>query len=350
MLRNRLLPALAASLFINTATMQQAEIQGPRYTVTSEARDAIVSIVSPEYASAIEALRGYFSDYLKAAKKRGYITKGDKVSFMAHDIEHNTDVIDMNGDDQVMAASTIKLFAMSLYFDLVESGKLIYGWMDRDILRNMIEVSDNSAANTVIRNIGYGLGVPVESAPDAAHRMLMERHPEFKKTEIREFIPDKGKNNGRTYKNMTSARDLVEYYRMLWTRTLPYSDEMLKYLGLTKNTRIFTGGCDTSEEFNKTGTVYGQVSDSALVLIKRPNGEEYPYAIAAIVEDRTKTIDANRKKSYDRWVWERRIVIRDLSKRVYETFYKEHTGNDYVCKPVKKPVKKHVKKPVKKRR
>src|SRR3989344_1525740 len=123
---------------------------------------------------------------------------------------------------------------------------------------------------------------------------------------------------------MTSAMDLVEYYRRLWDRTLPYSDEMLKYLGLPKNTRLFTGGCNTSEDFNKTGTLYGQVSDAGLVLIKGSDGKD---------------------QSYGRWVRERETIIRDLSKQVYMTLYREHIGKDYTCKPpVKKPVKKAIKK------
>ncbi|HLD39132.1 MAG TPA: serine hydrolase [archaeon] len=348
MKKNSLLTALVASLFINTATPREAENQIPRYVVMEEPR---AYNISPEYASAIDTLRNYFSDYVKAAGKKGRLTKNDKVSFVVYDIGNDTYVVNEKGNDQVMAASTIKVFALSLFFEMVDSGKLVYGWMDRDNLRKMIKLSDNKATNTVIRNIGYALGMPVESAPDAAQAVLMDKHPEFAKTEIREFIPENGRDNGRTYRNMTSAMDLVEYYRRLWDRTLPYSDEMLKYLGLPKNTRLFTGGCNTSEDFNKTGTLYGQVSDAGLVLIKGSDGKDHPYVIAAIIEDRTKTIEANRKKSYGRWVRERETIIRDLSKQVYMTLYREHIGKDYTCKPpVKKPVKKAIKKPTKRYR
>lgn len=267
------------------------------------------------------ALEVRIDAYVKSLKKSGYLSSTDKTSFVVYDIGQDKKVASINEDRKVMAASTIKIFVMLAYFDRVKAGKIKYTSGDKILLAAMVQKSSNSATNALIRKLG---------GPRKVEKILSREYPYFDETDVVQYIP----RGGKTYKNTTSAHDLNIFYNQMWRRKLPHSNEMRHYLGLPGSDRIFDGTCipNGTHVFNKTGTVYGLVADSGILLMRGLNGQSHPYAITAIIEDRTKTRRKNRKVPLKRWKNKRAEVIRTVSEGAYDYLYKMHTGDEFLCK------------------
>ena len=275
---------------------------------------------SPEL-SVDSPLEAGIDRYIKSIRYRHTLASTDKTSFVVYDISKGKKVVSINEDQPMMAASLIKNFVMLVYFHEVRQGRLHHTNQNRLHLKNMIQRSYNSSTNHFIRLLG---------GPHRVNQLLRWNYPVFEHTRIVEYIP----SGGRTYRNMTSAHDMNRFYNQLWLGRLPHSPKMKHYLGLPNGDRLYDKTCIPQgvHVYNKTGTVYGMVGDSGILVITDPKGKQRAYILTAIIEDRTKTNLRNRSQSYGSWVSRRTEILRSVSEGVYEYIYERHYGGVYQCR------------------
>ncbi len=244
---------------------------------------------------------------VKNFRPRGGLTYSDRTSFVVYDLSRDVKLVSINEETPRMAASLVKNFVMLVFFHEVKHGRLQHTQRTRYHLERMIRYSSNDSTNYFIRLIG---------GPRTVHRKLKANYPYFQQTEIVEYIP----KNGRTYKNMTSARDLNKFYVQMWKKTLPFSDKMKYYFErpngdyIYKKTRIPA----SVKVYNKTGTVYGLIGDSGIIEMRDKNGKLRPYVFTGLIEDKSKTNARRRRISFGAWVGQRANVLRRVSERVYD--------------------------------
>ena len=235
------------------------------------------------------------------------LTYSDRTSFVVYDLSNNVKLVSINEETPRMAASLIKNFVMLVYFHEVKNGRLQHTQRNRYHLEKMIRYSSNDSTNYFIRLIG---------GPRTVHRKLKLNYPFFEQTKIVEYIP----KNGRTYRNLTSARDLNKFYVQMWRKTLPYSDKMKYYFELPNGDYIYkkTRIPASVKVYNKTGTVYGLIGDSGIIVMRDAHGKLRPYVFTGLIEDKSKTNSRRRRISFGAWVGQRANVLRRVSEKVYD--------------------------------
>ncbi len=269
-----------------------------------------------KYRSTIDSpLEADFERYIKGRRSRKVLAATDRTSFVVYDISKGKKLVSINEDRQMMAASLIKNFVMLAYFHEVKYGRQKHTTANKGNLRDMIRYSSNLSTNYFIRLLG---------GPARVNRILRLNYPYFKRTLIVEYIPP----SGRTYKNMTSARDLSTFFLRLWEGKLPYSDKMKWYFKLKNGDYIYkkTYIPASVEVYNKTGTVYGLVGDGGVLVLRDPKGRRRPYIFIGLMEDRTKTNTRNRWQSFYNWKNRRAFILRRLSEQAYKYIYEKHYG------------------------
>ncbi len=272
--------------------------------------------IPSKYQSTIDSqLEADFEHYIKSQRRRKRLSASDRTSFVVYDISKNRKLVSINEDRQMMAASIIKNFVMLAYFHEVKYGRQRHTDHNRGRLRAMIWKSSNPSTNYFIRLLG---------GPARVNRILKTNYPSFKHTRIVEYIPP----SGRTYKNMTSARDLNTFFLRLWQDRLPHSDKMKWYFKLKNGDYIFKQTYIPAyvEVYNKTGTVYGLVGDGGVLVLKDPQGRPRPYIFIGLMEDRTKTDRRNRWQSFHDWKNRRANILRRLSEKAYKYIYENLYG------------------------
>lgn len=273
------------------------------------------SVPSKIRATIDSPLEATFELYIKNKRSRRVLSSTDRTSFVVYDISKNKKLVSINEDRQMMAASLIKNFIMLAYFHEVKHKRQAHTNTNRGHLRAMIQLSNNSSTNYFIRLLG---------GPAQVDRILRRNYPYFKQTRIVEYIP----SGGRTYRNMTSARDLNMFFLRLWHGRFPYSDKMKWYFKLKNGDYIFkkTYIPASVSVYNKTGTVYGLVGDGGVLVLRDPQGKSRPYVFIGLMEDRTKTNRRNRWQPFANWRNQRTYILRRLSERAYKYIYENHYG------------------------
>ncbi len=273
------------------------------------------TVVGAKYDPTIDSpLEKIIDALVKQFRPNKGLTHSDRTSFVVYDISRSKKLVSINEDTPRMAASLIKNFVMLVYFHEVKHGRLTHTNKNRNHLKQMIKASSNTSTNYFINLVG---------GPYKANRILKANYPYFQQTLIVERIP----SNGRTYKNKTSAHDLNKFYVQLWHNNLPHSDKMKVYLGLPngdyiyKKTRIPT----SVKVLNKTGTVYGLIGDSGIIVMRDPQGKSRPYVFTGLIEDRSKAY-GRRRISFGAWVSQRANVLRRVSEKAYGYIYKSYGG------------------------
>ncbi|MFQ6041516.1 MAG: serine hydrolase [Candidatus Poribacteria bacterium] len=272
------------------------------------------TIQKPNLTSSLDSrLEADIDRYIKRLRRRGILSKTDRTSFVVYDISMQKKMASINEDEPIMAASLIKNFVMLAYFHQVKHNRLRHTSLNRLHLRRMIQRSSNPSTNYFIRLLG---------GPRNVTRILRSNYPYFEQTRIVEYIP----RGGRTYRNTTSAHDLNRFYNQLWLGNLPYSEKMKYYLGLPNRDRIHTNTRIPKgvKVYNKTGTVYGMVGDSGVLVIKDSKGRQRAYAFTGMIEDKTRTHPGNRTQPFPSWVKSRENILRRVSEGVYEYIYEIH--------------------------
>ena len=268
------------------------------------------------YGSTIDSpLEDNFDRYIKTRRRRKVLAGTDRTSFVVYDISKDKKLVSINEDRQMMAASLIKNFVMLAYFHEVKYGRQKHTSHNKGNLTAMIQWSSNSSTNYFIRLLG---------GPARVNKILRNNYPYFKQTRVVEYIP----YGGRTYKNMTSARDLSTFFLKLWQGKLPFSDKMKWYFKLKNGDYIFkqTYIPASVAVYNKTGTVYGLVGDGGVLVLQDPQGRARPYIFIGLMEDRTKTNRKNRWHSFYDWKNRRAYILRRLSEQAYKYIYEKHYG------------------------
>ena len=240
------------------------------FGITSESASEGKSIDSP--------LEQEIDGFIKQYRIQNKLTNTDKTSFVVYDLYHNKKLVSINEDTERTSASQIKNFVMLVYFHEVKQGRLLHTDTNRQHLKRMMGVSSNTSTNYFINLIG---------SPNKVNRILKANYGYFKQTRIVERIP----TTGRTDKNTTSARDLNTFYVQLWNNKLPFSDKMKWYFGLQNGDYIYkrTKIPASVKVYNKTGTVYGLIGDSGILVLRDPKGNPRPYVFTGMIEDKTKT-------------------------------------------------------------
>ena len=271
---------------------------------------------SSKYRSTIDSpLEANFESYIKSRRSRKILASTDRTSFVVYDISKNKKLVSINEDRQMMAASLIKNFVMLAYFHEVKYGRQAHTNVNKGNLTAMIQRSSNPSTNYFIRLLG---------GPARVNKILRSNYPYFKQTRIVETIPP----SGRTYRNMTSARDLSTFFLRLWQGKLPHSEKMKWYFKLKNGDYIYkqTYIPSSVEVYNKTGTVYGLVGDGGVLVLRDPQGRARPYIFIGLMEDRTKTNRRNRWQSFYDWKNRRAYILRRLSEQAYKYIYEKHYG------------------------
>lgn len=260
------------------------------------------------HATAVDSrLEASIDRYIKKYRRSRQLASTERTSFVVYDISRRKKVVSINEDRPMMAASLIKNFVMLAYFHEVKQGRKAHTNKNRAQLRAMIQKSSNPATNYFIRLLG---------GPRRVQRILKANYPYFQQTRIVEYIPA----GGRTYRNQTSAHDLNRFYVQLWYGNLPFSEKMKYYLKLPngdyiyKKTRIPT----SVKVYNKTGTVYGLVADSGILVCRDARGRARPYVFTGMIQDRTKTNRRNRYQPFGTWVRRRANILRRVSEKAYD--------------------------------
>jgi beta-lactamase class A len=258
--------------------------------------------------SASNTFEKTIESYINSLRSKGKISRDEATGWMVYDLASDKPIVDINADYAFQAASMIKPFVALAFFHQAKNGKFIYGPRSRRKMEAMIQRSNNSATNWIMRQVG---------GPAACERILKKYYSHiFKKTEITEYIPA----NGRTYRNKALPSDYVRFLRALWNKELPYGKEIRRLMALPGRDRLYHGTPipQGTLVYNKTGSTAHLCGDMGILVPKTRNGGRYPYVIVGIIERRSRPSD------YGRWMDSRSKVIRQVSTLVYKEMKKEH--------------------------
>lgn len=246
--------------------------------------------------------------YIAQLRRTGKISKDESTGWMVFDLADGKSIVNINADRKFQAASMIKPFVALAFFHQVQNGKLSYGPEHKRHMTAMIQRSNNSSTNWIMRQVG---------GPAMCEAILKKNYGNiFKGTEIKEYIPA----GGRTYKNSAYPSDYVRFLRELWDKTLPYSQEMRRLMALPGRDRLYYGTPIPKGTlvYNKTGSTAHLCGDMGILVPKTKSGSRYPYVIVGVIERKSKP------DNYGTWVATRSKVIREVSTLVYEKMKKDH--------------------------
>jgi len=247
-------------------------------------------------------LEAEIESYIKSLRGKGLLKGNERTAWLVYDFTSGKKLASINEDAQLQAASMIKPYLALAFFHQVGAGKLSYGATSRRHLELMIQKSNNTSTNWVMRQTG---------GPVATQALLQRHYPSLcKQLHLVEYIPA----GGRTYRNRGSAADYARFLAVLWRGTLPRSKEILRCMALPGKDRLYTNAKRVptgTKVYNKTGSTAMCCGDMGILVARGKNGRTYPYMIIGIIES------SNRNKSYGPWISSRGNVIREVSNRVY---------------------------------
>lgn len=248
--------------------------------------------------------------YISGLRKEGVIPWDEQTSWSVYDFTSNTKLVTINEDIPRQAASMVKPFVALAFLHKTRYGSFIYGPKSKNLLRRMIQHSDNAATNRVI-DLLHG--------PRAVERILKQNYPGiFRETRIIEKIPW----GGRTYLNQASAHDYSRFLYGLWNDQLPHARELRRLMALPNRDRLYDGVPNIpigTLLYHKTGTTARLCGDFGILAPKDAEGERYPYTMVAIIEK------AGRTRNLSRWISARGNLIRKVSGMVYDVLKAKHS-------------------------
>ncbi|MCL5885258.1 MAG: class A beta-lactamase-related serine hydrolase [Deltaproteobacteria bacterium] len=247
--------------------------------------------------------------YIRRLRREGRIKDDEHTAWSVYDFTAGEKLVSIHEDEQLEAASMVKLFLAAAFLCKVEKGELIYGKNSRRHMELAIQHSSNSAANWLLRKVG---------GPKAAERMLKRNYPGiFQDTRLVEYIPP----GGRTYRNKASAHDYSRFLYAVWEEDIAGAREIKRLMALPGPDRILTGVASipgSARVYNKTGSTARVCGDVGILNVKGPDGKRYPYTVIGIIEkDR-------RARDYTAWIRSRGAVIRNVSGTIYRGIAKRY--------------------------
>lgn len=186
------------------------------------------------------------------------------------------------GSGQMTAASLIKLYIMGAVYEDYDAltGRNGKDYIDA-LLRGMITVSDNNAANALTELLGQGDAAAGRAAvsdycarngyaDSSMGRMLLE--------------------TGTDSENYTSAKDCTVFLERVYNKEIPCAEEMMNLLKQQERVEKIPAGIpDGVTVANKTGELDRVENDAAVVLM-----ENSPYILCVMSENLGDTASARQ--------------------------------------------------------
>ncbi len=287
---------------VQTVVRDVAKIRPEPLAQPTEQRPALdIPPASGTFESSIE-------QFIKELRRQGKLDSDEKTGWMVYDLTRGKSIVDINADQVFQAASMIKPFVALAFFHKVKDGQLKYGPQSRRNMELMIQRSNNSATNWVMRMVG---------GPAECDRVLRTHYGSiFKNTSIIEYIPA----GGRTYKNSALPSDYIRFLQALWADQLPYGKEIRRLMSLPGRDRLYNGTPipQGTLVYNKTGSTAHLCGDMGILVLRDRQGNRYPYALVGIIERES------RASNYGNWMLTRGNVIRQVSTLVYKEMKKRY--------------------------
>ena len=246
--------------------------------------------------------------YIKDLRNKGKLASEEKTGWMVVDLTSGKSIVDINANKVFQAASMIKPFIALAFFHKVKEGGLKYGPKSRRNMELMIQRSNNTATNWVMRMAG---------GPAEVDKLLRTHYSDiFKNTRVVEYIPA----GGRTYRNSALPSDYIRFLQALWSNNLPYGKEIRRLMSLPGRDRLYNGTPIPRGTlvYNKTGSTARLCGDMGILVAKDRKGNRYPYALVGVIERDT------RAANYGDWMLTRGNVIRQVSTLVYKEMKKQY--------------------------
>lgn len=311
------LPTVTAQQPPTLAILRPEKIKVAVHGNTSKAVSSATRVPDPESPKMTAGLREGSSsyvekkieEYIKQLRRKGKLRGDEKTGWMVYDLNRDISLVNINADQTFQAASMIKPFLALAFFHEVRQGTFKYGPKSRRKMEAMIQRSNNSATNWIMRQVG---------GPAKCQQLLTQHYRNlFKQLHIVEYIP----KGGRTYRNKALPSDYIRFLRALWNNDLPYSKEIRRLMSLPGRDRLYSGTPipQGTLVYNKTGTTAHLCGDMGILAPKTEDSGRYPYAIVGIIER------SSRPSNYKQWMQSRGGVIRQVSTLVYEGLKKKHT-------------------------
>lgn len=277
-------------------------VEANRYRVPSAA-------AAPHPRRRVPHLERAVDRYIKQLRQHGKIAPDERTAWSVLDFTTGEQLVSINEDVQLQAASLVKPFFALAFFHKVKQGELIYGPKSRRHMERMIQRSSNKSSNWVMRHVG---------GPAAVQKILARHYPAiFEETRIVEYIPA----SGRTYRNKASVNDYSRFLSALWKEELPGSREIKRLMMLPGPDRLFTGVSelpDGTTVYNKTGSTSRLCGDMGILVVEGEDGRSYPYTLVGVIEKKRSA------SNYTSWIRSRADVIRDVSDIVYRGISEHH--------------------------
>jgi beta-lactamase class A len=262
-----------------------------------------------ERAQEIRNLEAAVEDYIKRLRQEGKLAPDERTGWSVYDFTTGEKLVTINEDEQLQAASLVKPFIAAAFFHKVEDGELTYGSKSRRHMERMIQRSNNTSTNWIIRQVG---------GPQAVERILKRHYPGiFKNTHLVEYIPA----GGRTYRNKASVHDYSRFLYAVWKEDISGAREIKRLMSLPGSDRIYTGAREIprgTEVYNKTGSTARVCGDMGILNVKGKDGKRYPYTLIGIIEKQQSA------SNYTAWIRSRGDVIRNVSSIVYKSIAQQH--------------------------
>ena len=266
--------------------------------------------VNTSSASAGSALEGEIETYIKSLRVKGQLLGQERTAWLVYDLTSGRKLASINENASLQAASMVKVYLALAFFHQVNAGKLQYGPTSRRHMELMIQKSNNTSTNWVMRQTG---------GPSATQSLLKRHYPSLcKQLYLVEYIPA----GGRTYRNRESAGDYARFLDALWKGKLPHSKEILRLMGLPGRDRLYSSAKRVptgTRVYNKTGSTAMCCGDMGILVARGPGGRSYPYILIGIIEN------TRRNQSYGPWIKSRGNVIREVSNQVYLSMKKRYS-------------------------
>lgn len=260
----------------------------------------------PDRESPLEAR---IDRYIKRMRRAGRIAANERTAWSVYDFYRGEKVVSINENRPMQSASMVKLFVVQAYFFRHQENPKRFPY-DRTVRRKveaMIRDSNNAATNEVMRLVS---GRGRKSKPSDVNKVLT-RHAQriFKDTRIVEFIP----RNGRSYRNLASARDYSRFLYATWHGHLPGSKEMKRVMRLRNHDRIAMGSKTIPRKvrvYDKTGTTARMCGNAGIVELSARHDND-AYTFIGIIDK------SQRTKRYTSWLHARAEIILTVSEMVY---------------------------------
>ncbi len=253
-------------------------------------------------AATDSALSQSIEELINDIRRQGKLLSEERTGWMVYDLANDRTLAEINGDQTFQAASMIKPFVALAFFHRAARKEIAYGPKSRRNMELMIQRSNNSATNWIMRAAG---------GPENINRLLKAEYGSvFKDTNIVEYIPA----GGKTYRNSASPSDYVRFLKELWADRLPYSKEIRRLMSLPKRNRLYHGTPIPKGTlvYSKSGSTAHLCGDMGIIVLRGKNGRRYPYALIGVIER------VSRAKDYGNWMLTRGNVIREVSSLVYQ--------------------------------